>query len=96
MAESVGVIPEPGRIVIFKDLEFFETNLSPSDKFLIIASDGVWEFITNEDAVNIVVPYWEENNPEGACEQLVKESVIHWQRVRDLSLYSTIGRRGHR
>jgi serine/threonine protein phosphatase PrpC len=35
---------------------------------LIIATDGVWEFISNEEAVNITVPFWEDNNPEGAAE----------------------------
>ena len=42
VASSVGVIPEP---------EFFELELNQMDKFLVIASDGVWEFITNEDCV---------------------------------------------
>jgi hypothetical protein len=28
----------------------------------------------------MVTPFWKENNPEGACERLVKESVLLWQR----------------
>lgn len=40
VAASVGVIPEP---------EFFELTLNESDKFLVIASDGVWEFIDNDE-----------------------------------------------
>lgn len=40
VAASVGVIPEP---------EFFEIVLNESDKFLVIASDGVWEFIDNNE-----------------------------------------------
>lgn len=32
--------------------------LQPNDKFLIFASDGLWEYLTNEDAVEIV-----HNNP---------------------------------
>ena len=38
----VGVIWEP---------EIFEFDLQFQDKFLIIASDGVWEFIENEEIV---------------------------------------------
>ena len=40
VASSVGVSCEP---------EFYETDLTEDDKFIIIASDGVWEFIHNED-----------------------------------------------
>ncbi len=44
-AESVGVYAEP---------ELTEVQLSHSDQFLIWASDGVWEFITSQEAVDIV------------------------------------------
>lgn len=50
------------------------------DKFLVIASDGVWEFISNEEIVAMVAPFYQQNNPEGACEKLVKESVAHWKK----------------
>jgi serine/threonine protein phosphatase PrpC len=41
VAHSVGVIAEP----IVK-----EYQLLPEDQILIIASDGVWEFMSNEAA----------------------------------------------
>jgi len=69
VAQTVGVIPEP---------EFYEKTLTHHDKFLILASDGVWEFITNEQAVKMVVPFWKKNDPKGACEMLVAKSVAHW------------------
>ena len=71
VAASVGVIPDP---------EFYETELNDEDKIMIIASDGVWEFISNEDAVSMVVPFYQQNNPDGACDKIVKESVAHWKR----------------
>ena len=40
-AESVGVTAEP-------ELKFFP-NLSPSDKFIVLASDGIWDVINNEE-----------------------------------------------
>lgn len=43
VANSVGVSPEP---------EFYELDLSEDDKFLVLASDGVWEFISNETVRN--------------------------------------------
>jgi serine/threonine protein phosphatase PrpC len=41
--KAVGVIPEP-EVLIF--------DVDPKDEFMIMASDGVWEFITSQ--VNIV------------------------------------------
>ncbi len=69
VAERVGVICEP---------EIFEMKLAGDEKFIIIASDGIWEFISNDKAVEMVVPFWAENDPEGACDKLVDEAVKHW------------------
>ena len=41
----VGVVSEP---------EVFTLPLSPKDAFVILASDGVWEFIDSQGAVDIV------------------------------------------
>lgn len=51
VASSVGVIPEPGKLLL--TLEFRETELSEEDKFIILASDGVWEFIDNEEVSGV-------------------------------------------
>lgn len=49
-AHLIGVIPEPGIhnffIIIFLEIEKYE--LTPDDKFIVVASDGVWEFLENE------------------------------------------------
>jgi len=42
IAASVGVICEP---------EILEFNLSSDDKFIVLASDGIWEFITSEEVI---------------------------------------------
>jgi len=39
-------------------------ELGPDDKFIIIASDGVWEFLTNEMIAKIVMPFYLKNSPE--------------------------------
>lgn len=41
----VGVTSEPG---------LFSHVLTSKDAFMILASDGVWEFVSSQDAVNIV------------------------------------------
>jgi len=70
VASTVGVISEP---------EIFAMNLTPDEKFMILGSDGLWEFISNDKAVEIVVPYWLNNDPEGACDMLIQESVKKWK-----------------
>ena len=43
-AKKIGVIPNP---------QIIEYTIKPQSKYMIICSDGVWEFITNEEAMNI-------------------------------------------
>lgn len=30
----------------------------------MLASDGVWEFLSNEDVMNILIPYLEQNKEQ--------------------------------
>jgi serine/threonine protein phosphatase PrpC len=39
LAHSCGVISDP---------EIIEFEVHPDDKFIVVASDGVWEFLSNE------------------------------------------------
>ena len=55
IAHSVGCSQYP-------EVKRFE--LQAEDKFIIIASDGVWEFLSNEMIAKIVWPYYLENSPE--------------------------------
>lgn len=48
--------------------------LSPEDKFIIIASDGVWEFLSNEEIAKIVWPYYVKNSPEQAGNAIVRQA----------------------
>jgi serine/threonine protein phosphatase PrpC len=49
VAASVGVSFQP---------EILEYNITPDDRFLVLGSDGVFEFLSNEEIVKIVVPFW--------------------------------------
>jgi serine/threonine protein phosphatase PrpC len=48
-AESVGVISSP---------EMLDFRMTIDDRFILLASDGIWEFITNEQAVKMTSLYW--------------------------------------
>ena len=46
---QAGVIAEP---------EIFEMELSSEDKFMVIASDGVFDYMSNQEACKIVAPFY--------------------------------------
>ena len=68
-ASTVGTISIP---------DVTEYKFSSSDKFLILASDGLYEFMSNEELVNIVSEYYERNDIVGCSEYLYKESYRKW------------------
>jgi len=57
--------------------------MTNDDKFMVLASDGVWEFLTNDEIIDIVVPFWHKNDLKGACNSIVKESVQAWEREEE-------------
>ncbi len=73
-AARVGVVAEP---------EILELDLQKDDKFIVLASDGVWEFLSNEDVAKIVHPFFDKRNAEGAAEALVRESYLKWKTEED-------------
>lgn len=72
VAASVGVIAVP---------EIVEWKLTDADKFIILASDGLWEFMESDEVVSIVKDYYVKNDIQGAAEFLVKESSKRWIKV---------------
>jgi len=50
-------------------------TIHPSDRFFILATDGVWEFISSDEAVSIVAKSY---SPEEACEALAKSARKRW------------------
>ena len=70
VASTVGVSTEP---------EITEYNMGPSDKIIIVASDGVWEFLSNEEVMTIVSAHYRKGNTELAVEQLCARARYRWQ-----------------
>mmetsp|Transcript_5828 Transcript_5828/g.19580 ORF Transcript_5828/g.19580 Transcript_5828/m.19580 type:complete len:482 (-) Transcript_5828:163-1608(-) len=70
--KDYGVIAEP---------EITEHDISGDDAFLIMATDGVWEFITSQEAVAIVAEHIDAPG-EGAvdaCRRLIETAAGRWQ-----------------
>ena len=69
IAHRVGVIVSP---------EIYDYRFIQDDKFIILASDGIWEFISSYEAVDIVKIFYLKNDLEGALDFLYNESVKRW------------------
>jgi serine/threonine protein phosphatase PrpC len=71
-AASVGVTAEPEIKVI--------PNLSQRDKFLVIASDGIWDRLSNQEIMMLIAKqYYPTRDADGAASHLVREAVDRWQ-----------------
>lgn len=75
VAHSVGVIPTP---------EIKEYKFAPEDKFFIVASDGLFEFISSNDIVNIVSEYYNSGDIVSCCEYLYKLSCEKWMKEEEV------------
>jgi len=69
IAHTVGVITDP---------EINEYFFLEEDKFMIIASDGLWEFISSEECVKMVKEFYLKDDIEGALNYLYKKSSKRW------------------
>jgi serine/threonine protein phosphatase PrpC len=70
VAKTVGVTYEPEIKVI--------ANLTQKDKIVIIASDGLWDRIPNDELTRLIIPYYERKDAEGALSFLMKEAADRW------------------
>ena len=74
IAKKVGVISEPEvKIFPYKN----------DDKFIVIASDGLWEYVSNEEVLNIVGKYHEKNDCDGAVSELCEIAKERWDKYDD-------------
>jgi serine/threonine protein phosphatase PrpC/CRP-like cAMP-binding protein len=66
IAEELGVFAEP---------EMITRELTPDDEIIVLASDGVFEFLTNQSVIDICAKF---NDPLQACRAVVAESYELW------------------
>jgi serine/threonine protein phosphatase PrpC len=64
---------------VISDPEVTKFELTPDDKFIVIASDGVWEFLENEMVAEIVWPFFVKHSPEAAGNALVRAAALKWK-----------------
>ena len=76
-AKEAGVISSP---------QITEYTINHSSKYMIICSDGVWEFIQNEQVRELGNAFLIKNDIAGFCTELVKFAMHSWEQfdiIRD-------------
>ncbi|CAD8143716.1 unnamed protein product [Paramecium pentaurelia] len=74
IAEQVGVSHVP---------DIKQHQITRDDLFIIIGSDGLWEFLDNNQIVEITHQYFLNNDPQGACQKLIQESKTQWKKFSE-------------
>ena len=41
--------------------QIIQLKVDKRDRFILIASDGVWEFISNQEVLQLLVPFYRDN-----------------------------------
>jgi serine/threonine protein phosphatase PrpC len=73
--KKAGLISEP---------EVMEVDLQVGDRFIVMASDGLWDVMTSEEAVKFVVDYEEDGKPKAnAAKALVREGQKRWAKLEE-------------
>ena len=76
-AKEVGVIPTP---------EIIEYDINSNTKYLLVCSDGVWEFAQNQQIRDIANIFYQKDDIGGLCTELIKFSISLWEKyeiIRD-------------
>ena len=68
--KRIGVIPDPG---------ILEYDLCDKTKYIVVCSDGVWEFLSNESVRDIGKKYYVQNDPNSFCHNLINQSLNLWE-----------------
>ena len=69
VAHMIGVTSKP---------EIMEYKVNEEDKFILAGSDGIFEFISSDEAVNMVKDFYLKDDIEGALNHLYKISSQRW------------------
>ena len=69
--KKCGLISEP---------EIIEYKLDEKCKYMVICSDGVWEFLSNEDVMNIGIKYYINNDINGYINDIIQLSQYWWKK----------------
>ena len=70
-SDDLGVISEPE----IKEYDIDEEKI----KIIIFGTDGVWKFLTNDKIMDIALPYYEQNDVNGAVNKISETAIKLWE-----------------
>ena len=69
---------EATKLGVLADPEFNLKTLKSNMKYIVIASDGIWEYLNNKNVSDIIKPFYVLADAEGAAKELINESSKKW------------------
>ena len=66
------------KLELFPNPQIVEYNIDYETKYMLICSDGIWEFINSEEAMKIGNKFYLRNDTNGLCQELYKKSLEFW------------------
>ena len=73
--KEIGVIPNPG---------IYEYDLNKSTRFIVVCSDGVFEFMNNQTVMDLGKKYFLKNDASAYCHELVSQALLEWETNDDI------------
>ena len=77
-SEQAGIISTP-------ETSTFKISQDGKRRFLVVASDGVWAFLTSQEVIKIVSRYPPEN-VQGAVDAVVHEALEKWKKISPFAI----------
>lgn len=71
IGKNIGIISEP---------EILSYTLTPNDKFIVVGTDGIWQFLSNQQVANTVYPYYIKGDAEAAADSLISLAEKMWSK----------------
>eukprot|EP00826_Nyctotherus_ovalis_P035083 TRINITY_DN2979_c0_g2_i5.p1 TRINITY_DN2979_c0_g2~~TRINITY_DN2979_c0_g2_i5.p1 ORF type:complete len:458 (+),score=116.29 TRINITY_DN2979_c0_g2_i5:107-1480(+) len=72
VASKLGVISVP---------DIFEIRVNEGHKVLVIASDGIWGVLSNEEVMRVAGSFYRAKDAEKACKALVQRATAVWNKL---------------
>ena len=69
--KKCGLISEP---------QIIEYEIDEKSKYMVICSDGVWEFSNNEDVMRMGTEFYKEDNIDEFMDKIIKVSEFWWEK----------------
>jgi len=70
ISNRAGVTSEP---------EIYEHSITNNDEFLVLGTDGIFEFMSNDEIGQIIEPFFISEDPQLAANELVREAHLRWK-----------------